>query len=66
MEENIRIQLVEMNRLMNYDRSKVLSEQDKKPSGPLRDVEVGKISSSIKNDPIKIKQYQSDERYNRE
>ena len=50
-----------MNRLMNYDRSKVLSEQDKKPSGPLRDVEVGKISSSIKNDPIKIKQYQSDE-----
>jgi len=28
MEENIRIQLVEMNRLMSYDRSKVLSEQE--------------------------------------
>lgn len=28
MEENIRIQLVEINRLMSYDRSKVLSEQE--------------------------------------
>ena len=28
MEENIRIQLVEMNRLMTYDRSKILSEQE--------------------------------------
>lgn len=28
MEENIRIQLIEMNRLMSYNRSKVLSEQE--------------------------------------
>jgi hypothetical protein len=28
MEENIRIQIIEMSRLMSYDRSKVLSEQE--------------------------------------
>ena len=48
MEENIRKRLVEMNRLMSYDRSKTIFEQEKQPTGPRADVSVGKISTSIK------------------
>ena len=60
MEENIRKQLVELNRLMKYDRSKTILEQEKEPVGPRADVEVGTISTSPLN-TIETERYKKED-----
>ena len=44
MTNNIENYINEINRLMKYDRSKTIIEQQKKPVGPRADVEAGDMS----------------------
>jgi len=55
MKGDIKIQLNEINRLMKYDRSKTIIEQQKEPVGPR--VDVGDISSTVIPNDIKVDGY---------
>ena len=60
MSKNIDIQLNEINRLINYDRSKTITEQEKEPVGQRADVEVGPISVSPLN-TIETERYKKED-----
>ena len=60
MNRNIKIQLNEISRLMNYDRSKTIFEQENQSVEPIGDVEVGTISSSPVSD-IQTKKYKTED-----
>lgn len=60
MIDNIENYINEINRLIKYDRSKTIIEQQKQPVGPRVDVEVGTISSSPISD-IQTKKYKTED-----
>jgi len=60
MTNNIENYINEINRLMKYDRSKTIIEQQKKPVGPRADVEAGPIAMSPMN-KIKTTRYKTKE-----
>ena len=60
MTNNIENYINEINRLMKYDRSKTIIEQQKKPVGPRADVEAGPIAMSPMS-KIKTTRYKTKE-----